>query len=435
MVTNEEYLYIVEKSLYGFLKRSDEQKIQSVRINNKKDMFFIEKNYLFIRGVTGSEFFKLEIEKGADKGLLKQMVFYLNKQTKTTKEVKYINLKDLIIKDSIKKGLMIWLFSDNINQQLHDKEDKCFQYLKRIEDIIWYTYEGNNITKIFAFVDYENHDKGIDILNFLNSKYVLPLAKEKYSAILIDKRTFKVKEFAGHGKSSILDLDSYSMPLDFVSVINEINTVHNNETNNSKIYFIINEYREILIVKYKRIFATIKGNNCQFFNYFKLKTTLYKTLKSNCDVVLINSLIDVSYAKTGGILCILDDNISQIKKIDDVIQEIDRFDHMVNFDSYSSEKIDKRRCLLQMLEKYKECNTFNFYRMDRNLRKDLLSLDGALIIKKDGTLVAVGAIIKKVSLSSGGGRSSATKELSKYGLAFKISADGEIDVYRKSKLI
>lgn len=74
-----------------------------------------------------------------------------------------------------------------------------------------------------------------------------------------------------------------------------------------------------------------------------------------------------------------------------------------------------------------------FYDLDRNLRQDLLAIDGATVIDSDGDIVAVGAIIQIEAGSTGGGRFAATKTLSKYGMAIKVSADGLIEGYRMDK--
>ena len=77
-----------------------------------------------------------------------------------------------------------------------------------------------------------------------------------------------------------------------------------------------------------------------------------------------------------------------------------------------------------------------FNELNRKLRQELLSIDGATIINNDGTILAVGAIIKIEAGSSGGGRLAATKTLAKYGVAIKISADGSIQGFKmdRSKL-
>ena len=61
----------------------------------------------------------------------------------------------------------------------------------------------------------------------------------------------------------------------------------------------------------------------------------------------------------------------------------------------------------------------------------LAEMDGALILGRDGTIYAVSAIVR---LQGGGvasgGRTTAAKQLSKYGLAIKVSQDGFVKFYK-----
>ena len=56
-------------------------------------------------------------------------------------------------------------------------------------------------------------------------------------------------------------------------------------------------------------------------------------------------------------------------------------------------------------------------------------MDGATVIDSDGTIIAVGAILKIEAGSEGGGRLAAATTLSKYGVAIKISQDGIIKAF------
>ena len=68
---------------------------------------------------------------------------------------------------------------------------------------------------------------------------------------------------------------------------------------------------------------------------------------------------------------------------------------------------------------------------------ELASLDGAVVLENSGRVLAYGAVLqpKKAGRLSGteGSRTKAAIGASNYGLAVKISADGEIAVYHKGK--
>ena len=71
-----------------------------------------------------------------------------------------------------------------------------------------------------------------------------------------------------------------------------------------------------------------------------------------------------------------------------------------------------------------------FQQLDRRLRQELSAIDGATVISHDGTILAVGAILKIPGGSSGGGRLAAAKALSSVGLGIKVSQDGGITGFR-----
>ena len=64
------------------------------------------------------------------------------------------------------------------------------------------------------------------------------------------------------------------------------------------------------------------------------------------------------------------------------------------------------------------------FELDRKLVEEMTSVDGATVVDFDGTIIAVGAIIKIEAGSRGGGRLAATTTMAKYGVAIKVSQDG-----------
>ena len=69
------------------------------------------------------------------------------------------------------------------------------------------------------------------------------------------------------------------------------------------------------------------------------------------------------------------------------------------------------------------------------LPSSLKSMDGATVIDKRGIIRSVGAILRISPGSEEGGRMAAARELSKYGIAFKVSEDGGITGVYKEKVV
>ena len=71
-----------------------------------------------------------------------------------------------------------------------------------------------------------------------------------------------------------------------------------------------------------------------------------------------------------------------------------------------------------------------FQNTDRLIRKELLGIDGSLIVDATGEYIGIGVIAKVPGGSVGGGRTVAAIALSEFGLAIKISSDGYIQLFR-----
>ncbi len=75
-----------------------------------------------------------------------------------------------------------------------------------------------------------------------------------------------------------------------------------------------------------------------------------------------------------------------------------------------------------------------FYELPRQIRLELCSIDGAVILNHAGEILTVGAILKtKGNAGRGGGRTAAATALAKTGTGMKISNDGYIEIYSGNK--
>ena len=162
------------------------------------------------------------------------------------------------------------------------------------------------------------------------------------------------------------------------------------------------------------------------------------------------SALDTAFARTGGCIVHLnkDDYYNVLKHIDicDVLnnecyqyklqesiqtsffadvgeqQEAETFGEFLR-----EEKMAKASAIIKII------NNRKFYELDRKLRQELMSIDGATVVDADGNILAVGAIIKIEAGSTGGGRLAAAKTLSKYGMSIKISNDGLMEGFSMDK--
>jgi hypothetical protein len=139
------------------------------------------------------------------------------------------------------------------------------------------------------------------------------------------------------------------------------------------------------------------------------KTVLRRAVYESC--------LDVSFARTGGCLAVL--SAGHAADADRMLKDGDR---IANRSSVRTRLLDATV-------------RGPFHELDRRLRQELLSMDGATLVTHMGEVLAAGAIIRVPSGSTGGGRRAAAVQLSSLGLAIKISADGPITGFRDRKTI
>jgi len=133
---------------------------------------------------------------------------------------------------------------------------------------------------------------------------------------------------------------------------------------------------------------------------------------------IYESCLDVSFARTGGCLAVLTSK-AYPKRATEVVPQNDFVDTRGN---------TRTKLLSQAVKK-------PFQSLDRRLRQELLSLDGATVLKHTGDLVTAGSIVKVPGGSTGGGRRAAAIQLSSLGLGIKVSADGPIAGFRNREEI
>lgn len=228
--------------------------------------------------------------------------------------------------------------------------------------------------------------------------------------------------------------------------------------NEKRIGLVLSSNGEILIFKNRAlVFCKKRGSWESFFHeeiINLLSSTTSHTIKDIRKSIYLTAL-DSSFAGTGACLVCLnkDRSVLALDRIDinDIIspehfelkkqainEEARKLYNLENADNSIADEEDffayttqeenvKTDCINKLVSGKK------FQELNRKLRQELAGIDGATIIDYDGTIIAVGAIIKIEAGSTGGGRLAATKTLAKYGVALKVSVDGTIQGYTRDK--
>ena len=220
-----------------------------------------------------------------------------------------------------------------------------------------------------------------------------------------------------------------------------------------KVGIVLEKSGDILLFKDKMLVFAKKRGKWMCFSHEEIINRLAERRIENVDEIrraIYLSALDTAFAGTGGCIVHLnrEDELSvlrHINKVDLMLEEyyeqkcqeevsqsfffgMGENAEVARYEDFLREERCVKLAGLKQIVAGKK-----FFELDRNLRQDLLAIDGATIVDSDGDIVSVGAIIQIEAGSTGGGRLAATKTLSKYGVSIKISADGLIEGYRMDK--
>ena len=229
--------------------------------------------------------------------------------------------------------------------------------------------------------------------------------------------------------------------------------------NEKRIGIVLAKNGEILIFKNRNLLFANRLGRWNIYSHEEVIQLL--SFRGNYSIKDIRrsiyySALDSSYSYNGGCIVylnkdsaedalahinandIIDEHYFEIKKA----QMLEMAGRLYNFQTLSSveakynvpyltflreQKCVKAQCLRKII------NGRPFHELSRKLRLELISMDGAVVIDSEGTIIAVGAILKIEAGSEGGGRLAAATTLSKYGTAIKISQDGIIKAFFPDK--
>ncbi|MBQ7597750.1 MAG: hypothetical protein IJU56_04130 [Clostridia bacterium] len=315
-------------------------------------------------------------------------------------------------------GLCNWLGSECI-----------YELIRQLRDWSQKTYEGNHVS--FGFIiDASKKTTGtIDYLSFLKSNHSAVFTDGMSSGIKLDNSGRIVKYFSAIHERTLEDKKYMPWtPYDFIDFTNMCCSENGSEW----IGIIMQSNGDMLVFKSRQLVFVKRNGKWMYLDSYTIHETIKARYKLNtreeetlyakefADEVYL-SVLDTSFAHTGGCIAIIDDQY-----VDIVQRNCFPKDSLDNNENPSEKKTVIKR-LISTGSSNSEKHYFQY--LDRKLRIELLSLDGATVLDSSGKILCVGAIVRIEGGSEGGGRTAAAKELAKYGLAMKISMDGCIQCF------
>lgn len=183
---------------------------------------------------------------------------------------------------------------------------------------------------------------------------------------------------------------------------------------NGRMAVALNRTGEILVLQDQKLLFARRSGFWHFLTPEAVVTQLGRPDDPAVRTAVLETALDVSFARSGGCIgIVISAHQNQWKQI------------VVSADDHLSPATSIKANVLSRAIAGRK-----FQDLDRRLRQELVSIDGATVINHHGEILAVGAILTIPGGSSGGGRLAAAKALSKYGLGIKISQDGGIRCYQ-----
>lgn len=310
------------------------------------------------------------------------------------------------------------------------------------------TYEGQK-TQFGFLVSSKKAPKGtntnLHIRNFLNYDFAALVSDGKNTCVELSSDGYVL----GYVAMNTQNTEDYYAPFEYLGIAKR--------SFGKRVGIALDVNGDILVFKDKALVFAKRNEEWIRYSHEEIVERLsdrsseaaYETRRA----VYLTSL-DISFARTGGVVVHLSKGeeepvIMHIDASDILIEDfylikcnqniqlsfftsID--DEVANITSYE-EFIREERCT-KIANLRRIIMGKKFYELNRKLRQELLSIDGATVVDSEGNIVAAGAIVMIEAGSTGGGRLAATKTLARYGVAIKISADGGIQGFKmdKSKL-
>ena len=386
--------------------------------------------------------------------VLAKLVSVANNNLKigTQKNFKYINEQQCISSYEVAVQTSICEYLTNNNSA--DKNDTMktlLNLLDKLQKWALKTYEGKKVPFGFVIDMKEISKTKLNYLEFLGDEFSATISDGISSVVVIDKygNYLDYKSIVENNKIKACQLNN-CLPIRFAQIINE-----NVSENSLRIGVFLLTGGDIFIAKNGKIDLIKRNGRWANFSYQSFLNVMerYNNTEDIDKQILMevfSSAIDVSLSHCGGIIAIVKDGMelknsemeSKDAEKENILSECDNLLVSKNDDELKdalSKKENEYNINKRLYKRNMIKNLLNgkklFINIDRKLRAELIGLDGATIIQKDGSVVAFGAIIQNEKGSTGGGRGAAAKLLSRYGgFAIKISTDGYIEVFMNREL-
>lgn len=320
------------------------------------------------------------------------------------------------------------------------QRETLYGVLARFDQWALKTYEGKHISLgVIITCEVSPYEaKSFDYIDFLAQNYSATISDGMFSCVEL----YADGIYSKHIPSTLSQSDLHKIPYPYQGFAQACNS--------GKIGVILMTEGDIIIISDQHL-AYSKHSGRWTYNMYELaeeviRDQLHDIISPNTEAevanVILQTLVDVSYSHGGACIAIANENplpsellrmafptlldMNDRKRVeDDTIigatltedeRKKDPFRHDVLCTLVGSERL--------------------FYRLNSYLRRELVEMDGALILGPDAKIYAVASIVNTNGASVlSGARTTAAIRLSQYGLAIKVSQDGYMTFYKGGEAV
>ena len=283
-------------------------------------------------------------------------------------------------------------------------EPVFLQTLDQLDSLSSRLYEGQSITASVGFVPDDQQE----------SVHISDYWKKDFSSVLTNGHdTLLIVNEGGH----VLGHESLPIPPHAPPFVPYRLAPLATWAQNGRVVVLLNRVGEILVLRDQTLLFARRSGRWHFLTPGVVVTQLKRPEDSQLRQAVLETALDVSFARSGGCIGIVTSaNQHTWKKV------------VVHTDDYLNPATSTKAKVIERAIAGK-----TFQQIDRRLRQELVAIDGATVIDHHGKILAVGAILQIPGGSEGGGRLAAAKALGTKGMGIKISQDGGIRCFHDNK--
>lgn len=303
------------------------------------------------------------------------------------------------------------------------------RFLASLFSISRRSYEGRAIAQGFV-ISPETTEEGADINSLLedHSKQLLPVTDGYHTALEIDargraRRLVDLEAQARRQECTPKQAGHYPAWLEAVALLTQRSKGRGTRKLRYVCAFVLTGHGDLLVLGFGQLLLSCRAGLWRAYDHRQFTRVIQSSLRSKGQqgstlkqlaAAVYATALDVSFRHTGGLLGVLRKGI----KLSAFAARADQL----------HEGASGLRGIMAVCE---------FHKLDRGLRAALAAIDGALIMDHEHKLRTIGAVVKGPVRTGRdvplGARTRAAMRLSKGGLAVKISADGEVDLFEKGR--